>query len=194
MLSWSVIGELAKEDFFCYTDLMKTAVIALAIIVGAGIISLGIYFGLRREAMVVPNIPTAPVSPASRQLAPSPTVILTPSLAPTVATVTATPEITWAKSDIIAALSQKTGIAQNKIKFSLGEQIKKPGKILIRGAVNEEGSISGAGFFGYIDSQGVHITYVGQGVPECSQVNPYGYPLSWADYCVDASGQTVRRH
>ena len=53
--------------------------------------------------------------------------------------------------------------------------------------------MGGAGFLGYIDNTGVHITYAGQGVPECKDVNPYNYPTSWADYCTSQNGDTIKR-
>ncbi|MCD6225618.1 hypothetical protein J7J95_00850 [bacterium] len=99
----------------------------------------------------------------------------------------------WRKSDLIAALSEKTGIPEDEIHFSVGEQIKKEDKILLRGGVSREGEMGGAAFFAVVDENGVKVTYAGQGVPLCSEVNPHDYPLSWADYCVDENGNTVPR-
>ena len=101
--------------------------------------------------------------------------------------------MTWTKSDILQALAIKTGIPEDKIEFSIGDQIKEGNRVLLRGTVSREGEMGGAGFFAAVDNRGVKVTYTGQGVPKCSEVNPYGYPKSWADYCINAQGQTVRR-
>ena len=166
--------------------------IILAILLGSGVIAGGIYFGLgnisRHPGGTVPQ-PTASVSPAQVTATPTPTPTPTPTQAPP----TTPAEITWTKSDLIAALSQKTGIPANEIKFSVGKQIKKPGKVLLNGSVSRQGEMGGAGFFAIVNASGVKVTYAGQGVPQCSEVNPYGYPLSWADYCVNSQGQTVKR-
>ncbi len=159
--------------------------IALAIVIGAGAIAAGLYLGLQKTTL--PAKITISVTPIPT---PAPTA---PPATPSPQPPSPTPEITWTKSDLIKALSQKTGIPEDKITFSLGDKITRPDKILIRGAVSQKGAIGGGGFFGYIDHQGVHITYTGQGVPQCSEVDPYGYPLSWADYCLNSQGQLVRR-
>lgn len=44
--------------------------------------------------------------------------------------------------------------------------------------------MSGAGFFGYCNLEKCEITFIGQGVPKCSEVNLYNYSLSWTDYCL----------
>jgi hypothetical protein len=55
------------------------------------------------------------------------------------------------------------------------------------------GEDGGAGFLAAKDTQGVWVvTYVGQGVPDCDEVDPYGYPTSWADACM-RDGVTVPR-
>ncbi len=162
---------------------MKNFALIISIIISSSIISAGIYFGLQHSK------PTPSNSQTQTAFSPQPTPTPTPSPSPTS---TPTPEITWTKSDIITALHQKTGIPLDKIEYSLSEPLKRNQRLLIRGTVKNKDDIGGAGFFGYIDTQGVHITYTGQGVPDCSQVNPYGYPLSWVDYCLQ-NGQAVKR-
>jgi len=180
--------------------------VAVSIIVGAALIAVAIYLGLTQKltfekqsqeesgSKSVTSIPTTgEEEPATKEeLAPSPTVEPTAVTSPT-SSPTPTPEITWRKSDIITALSEKTGIPEDEINFSIGEQLDQGDKILLRGGVSREGEMGGAAFFAVVDENGVQVTYAGQGVPECSEVNPYGYPTSWADYCVDENGQTVAR-
>ncbi len=180
----------------------QTTQITFAILLGAIIIAGGVYFGLTQAKINLPNmnqsqeeVSLSPKVTQSASITAKVTKSLTPSLPPTTAA-TATPtlaEITWTKNELIQALSQKTGIAENKIKFSTGEQVKQPTKVLLRGTVSEEGAMGGAGFFAVVDQTGVQVTYVGQGVPQCTEVNPYGYPKSWADYCMNAQGKAIKR-
>ncbi len=173
----------------------ETTKIVFGLIIGSAIIAVGLYFGLKEGLKEISTSQTSvnPQSSNSTNITPLPSN--TPTLQPT-STSLPTPtsaEITWIKSDIIKALSQKTNIAEDKIRFSIGEKVKKENKVLIKGTVSKEGEIGGAGFFGVINQNGVNITYTGQGTPSCSEVNPYGYPLSWADYCINSSGQTIHR-
>ncbi len=161
-------------------------VVALALI---GAFGLGMYYNAR--------ITTTPNSSSSSQKFPNNETVeetdnKVVSNTPTV-TNTATPvKITWTKDEVIKAVSAKSGIPLDKIKVSIGETIDKGDKILMRGTVGEVGEVSGAGWFAVITTAGVNVTYVGQGVPECSEVNPFGYPTSWADYCM-SNGNTVKR-
>ncbi len=104
-----------------------------------------------------------------------------------------TKDITFTKTELIKALSDQTGIDEDKIEFSIGDQVKKDDKILLQGTVKESGYEGGGGFFAVVDENGVKVTYSGQGVPECKDIDPYGYPKSWADYCLDANGNPVER-
>lgn len=97
------------------------------------------------------------------------------------------------KNQIKQGLLSKTIIPEDKLEFQIGEKIDRENKILIRGTVKSKDEESGAGFFSYCDLQKCEVTFVGQEVPKCSEVNPYGYPLSWADYCVNEGGEVVKR-
>ncbi len=175
-----------------------TTKITIGIIIGASIIAGGLYLGLKEglsgmatHQKTITSSKQNITSTSSNTITSQPTVTTPPS-----STLTPTPtpeEISWTKTDIIKALSKKTNIPEDKIKFSIGEKIEKKDKVLIKGGVSREGEMGGADFMGVIDKDGVKITYVGQGVPSCSEVDPYGYPLSWADYCINESGQTIRR-
>jgi len=167
--------------------------IALSIIIGAFLIAVALYFGLKqglKKNQYVANQNTKPLT--------TPTIVtptpekLTPTSKPS-PTPSPTPEIVWTKEDILNALHEKTGIDKDKINFGISKKIDKGDKILLRGGVSEKGAMGGALFFAVVDKDGVKVTFAGNGVPLCSEVEPYGYPLSWADYCIDENGNTVKR-
>jgi hypothetical protein len=87
------------------------------------------------------------------------------------------------------ALVAKTGISRDKLTFSLGESTGW----IARGTVSDEGETGDAGFFAAKDMEGAWIvTFVGQGVSTCDEVNPYGYPKDWADYCIRDGAVVLR--
>lgn len=154
--------------------------VAISLLFGAVIIAGALYFGLTKQKTPTPQ--TATESQTSTPIA---------TQAPE-ATTEPSPDITWTKSELVSALSTKSGIPESEIVFSTGETVDYNNTKLIRGTVQRQGEMSGAGFFAVADLNGVTVTYVGQGVPECSEVNPYGYPTSWADYCM-SGGNTIQR-
>ncbi len=169
--------------------------IALSIFLGFLTMAAALYFGLSKFTLNFQSLPQPQPTPTKETSQPSffPTSVLSPTLTPT-NTPTPTPtEITFTKTDLLQALVQKTGIPQDKITFNVSKEIKKDDKILLRGGVSEKGAMGGAMFFAIVDKDGVKVTYAGNGVPLCSEVNPYGYPKSWADYCVDDAGHTIKR-
>jgi hypothetical protein len=97
------------------------------------------------------------------------------------------------ENQIKQGLLSKTIIPEDKLEFKIGERIDRENKILIRGTLRSKDEESGAGFFAYCDLEKCEVTFVGQEVPKCSEVNPYGYPLSWADYCMNEVGEVVKR-
>lgn len=97
------------------------------------------------------------------------------------------------ENQIKQSLLSKTIIPEDKLEFKIGERIDRENKILIRGTLRSKDEESGAGFFAYCDLEKCEVTFVGQEVPKCSEVNPYGYPLSWADYCMNEVGEVVKR-
>jgi len=173
---------------------VKDRAVAISIFLGSVVIALALYWGLtsrgekaNQDMSLMVTATPSPLPSLALSLSPlssSPSTSPVPSV---------TPEIFWRKSDLLAALSQKTNIPENEINFSVGEEIKEASRVLLRGSVSRQGEIGGAGFFALVDAQGVQVTFVGQGVPLCSEVNPYDYPLSWADYCLDENGQTIAR-
>ncbi|MCX7881061.1 MAG: hypothetical protein N2482_00920 [Patescibacteria group bacterium] len=127
------------------------------------------------------------VSPTTANITITNTISVTEKLSPT----TDVPHLD--ENQIKQGLINKTTIPTDKLEYEIGERLNRENKILIRGVVKNKEEISGAGFFAYCDLEKCEVTYVGQGVPKCSQVNPYNYPLNWADYCVDTGGNTVAR-
>lgn len=97
------------------------------------------------------------------------------------------------EEQIKQGLLSKTIIPADKLQFEIGERRDRENKILIRGTVKNKDEEHGAGFFAYCDLEKCEVTFVGQEVPKCSEVNPYGYPLDWADYCIDEKGELVKR-
>ena len=170
--------------------------IAISIFLGFLVVAAAVYLGLSKLSLKSKGIIEKQTSQKEEVISPSATSPMnspSPTLTPT-NTPTPTPaEITWTKSDILQALVQKTGIPEDKITFSISKEIKEKDKVLLRGGVSEKGAMGGAMFFAVVDKDGVKVTYAGNGVPLCSEVNPYGYPKSWADYCVDENGNTVKR-
>jgi len=161
--------------------------VAVSVFLGAVVIAIALYFGLSQRHVVAPS--QQPLVSPSSEITPTTETSITQ-----IPTVTQAQEVTWTKTDLIAALSAKTGIPEAEIKFSTGEEVDQGNTKLLRGTVSREGEMGGGGFFAVVSTGGVNVTYTGQGVPLCSEVNPYGYPLSWADYCImDGGGNTVRR-
>jgi hypothetical protein len=83
----------------------------------------------------------------------------------------------------------KTRIPEGELVVSVAESTGR----ITRGTVLRAGEDGGAGFLAAKDTQAVWVvTYVGQGVPDCDEVEPYDYPTSWADACLH-DGATVPR-
>jgi hypothetical protein len=167
--------------------------IAAAIIVGALIIGSFLYFGLRE--------PEPPARQSEGGYQPSAEIPPTyqgddmsevPPMEPATGGMRATPPepVTLSDEEMIReALVAKTGIPESELSYSIGESTGW----IARGTVKRAGETGGAGFFAAKDMEMVWVvTYVGQGVPACDEVNPYGYPTSWADYCME-SGVAVKR-
>lgn len=175
--------------------------IPLAIILSGLFIALAIFFGLRGEKdfKFASNKNEPPTISQAQSL--SPTKILEQKLTPTTASVStekivlsstvAVPQLN--EEQIKQGLLAKTIIPADKLQFEIGERRDRENKILIRGTVKNKDDEHGAGFFAYCDLEKCEVTFVGQEVPKCSEVNPFGYPLDWADYCVDNRGEIVKR-
>jgi hypothetical protein len=168
--------------------------ISLAIVLAGFLIGLGLYLGLRQnnlktqtslkednEKMITISSPPTPTS------IPTLTKTLSPTSFPTVGI----PQVN--EEQIKKGLLAKTNISEDKLIFSIGERFARENKIFIRGTVRNKDEEHGAGFFAYCDLEKCEVTFVGQEVPKCSEVNPYSYPREWADYCIDEKGEIVKR-
>jgi len=191
----------------------SSGVIAGAIIVGAVIIGMFIYIGLQNFNKGTQNLQTNDKNVLSTQSTKQATVsndTLDKSVTNTRTlqknTAQETKEVTSNQEEVSNELSntdniddeslikeallQKSNIPENKLQFSIGENTGQ----IARGTVKNKDDMGGAMWFAAKDSQNQWtITFIGQGVPDCTQVNPYHYPLSWSDYCMDSHGNTVHR-
>lgn len=160
---------------------------AVAIVIGAIVIGVALYFGLRDPEPPTGNVGDVTIVEPTGEIPPSYRGNGTPEMPPAEpgngTGMAIPPEMPVSAEDMIRdALVAKTGIPEDELDFSVGENTEW----IARGTVRREGEPGGAGFFAAKDMEGVWIvTYVGQGVPECDEVNPYGYPTTWADYCME---------
>ena len=114
------------------------------------------------------------------------TITNTPTLLPTT--------IKYTYDEVKHAVAQKAGIAVSDVEVSVSkDRIEESDMILIRGTVKNKADPGGAGFFAAITKQGIDVFYIGQGVPNCSSLQKYNVPVTWADYCLDTNGKTVKR-
>ncbi len=117
--------------------------------------------------------------------APSGTGAPTPYDAPASTSPTLTDE-----QAIKQALLVKLGWTESEMEFSLSQN---DGKIA-RGGVKKVNEMQGAAWFAGKDASGKWvIAYVGQGVPNCADIQPFNFPTDWISHCMDASGNTIER-
>ncbi|GAB4218766.1 MAG: hypothetical protein Fur009_1510 [Candidatus Microgenomates bacterium] len=170
----------------------------LSIVFSGIVIAVSLYFALKpigstliKKEKVVENEQKLEISPTSisQEINTSPTTVSIPTEKPS--PTLGIPVLN--ENQIKQGLLSKTIIPDDKLEFQIGERIDRENKILLRGTVKSKDEESGAGFFAYCNLQKCEVTFVGQEVPKCSEVNPYGYPLSWADYCLDEGGEVVKR-
>ena len=88
------------------------------------------------------------------------------------------------------AVSEKTGIAIDIIVVEISQNTGKYAK----GLVNAKGETVGGGYWLAVKSDGKWtVVFDGQSTPECSLVDPPGFPASMVPECFDASGNVVAR-
>lgn len=88
------------------------------------------------------------------------------------------------------ALLAKLGWNEAEMEFSLS---RNTGQIA-QGSLKKVSEPSGAAWFAGKDANGRWvIAHIGQGVPNCSDIQPYNFPADWISHCMDASGKTVER-
>jgi cytoskeletal protein RodZ len=106
-------------------------------------------------------------------------------------TTSTTSEKTESDSELLRkAVSTKTGIPLETIVVSINENTGKYAK----GTVSSEGEMAGGGYWLAVKEGGNWtIAFDGQSTPECSQVDPSGFPASMVPECFDSSGNIIVR-
>lgn len=149
------------------------------------------FFSLLAILVIIVNITVWFLLFKKKSVEPQVSLPPTPTLAPSPAT---PPKPILNQEQIKQSLLVKTGIPQDYLSFSVGKTQEVEGRLLISGGVKDARSeVGGAGFFAVCEIDNCFVVYTGQGVPECSAINPYNFPKSWADYCLDATGKTIKR-
>ncbi len=162
---------------------MQLVKIPLSIIFGAVIIGFFIFFSQNPNFLnQYPNI---------SQLSPTPISQITPTTANQFPTITSiSPTVTVSDEKLIEqALITKAGIGQDEISVSISYNANG----LARGGVKNKNEMSGAAWFAGKQNGVWIISYVGQGVPKCSEISGFDYPTTWLSHCVDSNGKTIER-
>ncbi len=88
------------------------------------------------------------------------------------------------------ALAKETSVSEDSLEVAISQQID----IFAKGTVSTKGEETGGGYFlAFKDNGNWSIVYNGQATPDCSMVNPFGFPISLAPECLDANGGLVER-
>jgi hypothetical protein len=88
------------------------------------------------------------------------------------------------------ALLAKLGWSEAELEFSLSQNTGQ----IARGSLKKVNEPSGAAWFAGKDASGKWvIAYIGQGVPNCGEIQAFNFPTDWISHCMDAAGQTVER-
>ncbi|MEX0622183.1 MAG: hypothetical protein WD187_04330 [Candidatus Woykebacteria bacterium] len=102
-------------------------------------------------------------------------------------------QITQNESDedlLKKAVSEKTGIALDIIVVDVSTNTGKYAK----GLVTSKGETVGGGYWLAVKENGKWtVVFDGQSTPECSLVDPPGFPASMVPECFDSSGNIVTR-
>ncbi|RLD07567.1 MAG: hypothetical protein DRI32_00635 [Chloroflexi bacterium] len=121
-------------------------------------------------------------APILTQSAPATQIPPTPSPAPQ-------PTLTDEEA-IRLALLAKLGWTDAELDFSMGENTGT----LARGSLKKVGEMQGAAWFAGKDSGGNWvIAYIGQGIPECGEIQAFPFPTDWISHCMDANGNAIAR-
>ncbi|MFZ6022190.1 MAG: hypothetical protein ACOYT9_01830 [Patescibacteria group bacterium] len=126
---------------------------------------------------------TQPVSPyMNATVTPTPSVIISET-----PLVSATPTISV--EDLLRTLVlEKSGIPEEKFEFSVGTLEEN----IAKGSVKNSDDIGGAAWFAGKVDNAWQVSYIGQGVPLCSDLGDIPYPTSWLSHCM-SQGNTVQR-
>ena len=89
---------------------------------------------------------------------------------------------------ITQALLARLGWEASELDYSIGENTGT----VARGSLKKVSEMNGAAWFASKDSAGVWIiAYIGQGIPECVEIQAFNFPIDWISHCADASGNIV---
>ena len=168
-------------DFGAVIDKYK---IPIAIILGAVIIGLLVYFALKTQKLGQVT-PMATASPTAT------TIVVEQSVASGVPSPTPSPQFTEDDAKAIkAALSAKLGTSDDNLDVQITQKDAKHTK----GNVKEKTSEVGGGYFLAAKTEsGWVIVYDGQATPTCAQIAPYNFPSEMVPECLDSSGKVVAR-
>lgn len=127
---------------------------------------------------------TQPLSPyMNASVTPTPSVIVTNSPMTTEAVPTSSVE------DILRErVLEKSGIPENKFEYSIGILEEN----IARGSVKNTDDIGGAAWFAGKVNNEWQVSYVGQGVPQCTELGSIPYPTTWISHCMNGN-ETVQR-
>lgn len=158
--------------------------IPLAIILGALIIGLSVFFALKTQKFGQVTS-TATASPVATAVVVEQSMV-SPTLPPS-------PSPQFSEDDAKAiklALAAKLGTTEANLDVGVTQKDAKHAK----GNVKEKTSEVGGGYFlaAKVDGQWV-IVYDGQATPNCNQVNPYDFSTDMVPECLDSSGKVVAR-
>ncbi len=88
------------------------------------------------------------------------------------------------------ALLAKLGWTAAEMDFSMGTNTGT----VATGGVKKVNEMSGAAWFAGKDNSGSWIiAYIGQGIPNCSEIQAFNFPITWISHCMDSSGNTIAR-
>jgi hypothetical protein len=88
------------------------------------------------------------------------------------------------------ALLAKLGWSETELDFKLSQNTGQ----VANGTVTKVNEPSGAAWFAGKDNTGKWvIAYIGQGMPNCSDIQAFNFPIDWISHCMDASGNTIDR-
>lgn len=133
------------------------------------------------------------LSPTVKEAVTQPIEATSPTRLPPTATATppagGSPTPAISDEEVIKqGLIEKTGISEEDLEYSISYN---DGQVA-RGSVRNKNEMGGAAWFaGKKDGRWV-IAYVGQGVPECSEIEPFNFSIDWISHCMEG-GVAVER-
>ena len=158
--------------------------IPLAIILGALIIGLSVFFALKTQKFGQVTS-TATASPVATAVVVEQSMV-SPTLPPS-------PSPQFSEDDAKAiklALAAKLGTTEANLDVGVTQKDAKHAK----GNVKEKTSEVGGGYFLAVKTEsGWVIVYDGQATPTCTQIAPYDFPTDMVPECLDANGNLVTR-